>query len=52
MYAFKAVFMLCDITVELKSPKEHYQLLRTPIWEYPKTGGSLFWGPYNKDPTI
>ena len=22
------------------------------IWELPKTGGTLLWGPYNKDPTI
>ena len=23
-----------------------------PKWEFPKIGGTLFWGPYNKDPTI
>ena len=22
------------------------------IRDFPKTGGTLFWGPYNKDPTI
>ena len=22
------------------------------IWDFPKTRGTLFWGPYNKDPTI
>ena len=22
------------------------------IREFPKIGGTLFWGPYNKDPTI
>ena len=22
------------------------------IWEFPKTRGTLFWVPYNKDPTI
>ena len=22
-----------------------------PTWEFPKIGGTLFWGPYNKDPT-
>ena len=21
------------------------------IWEFPKIRGTLFWGPYNKDPT-
>ena len=21
------------------------------IWEFPKIQGTLFWGPYNKDPT-
>ena len=23
-----------------------------PIWEFPEIRGTLFWGPYNKDPTI
>ena len=22
------------------------------IWEFPKIRGTLFWGPYNKDPTL
>ena len=22
------------------------------MWEFPKIWGTLFWGPYNKDPTI
>ena len=22
------------------------------VWEFPKIRGTLFWGPYNKDPTI
>ena len=22
------------------------------IWEFPKIRGALFWGPYDKDPTI
>ena len=22
------------------------------MWELPKIRGTLFWGPYNKDPTI
>ena len=22
------------------------------MWGFPKIGGTLFWGPYNKDPTI
>ena len=22
------------------------------MWEFPKIRGPLFWGPYNKDPTI
>ena len=25
---------------------------RDPTWEFPKIRGTLFWGPYNKDPTI
>ena len=27
-------------------------LLQNLIWEFPKIGGTLVWGPYNKDPTI
>ena len=26
--------------------------LREQTWDFPKTRGTLFWGPYNKDPTI
>ena len=22
------------------------------LWEFPKIGGTLFWGPYSKDPTF
>ena len=22
------------------------------MWELPKVSGTLFWGPYNKEPTI
>ena len=25
---------------------------QTPVWEFPEIRGTLFWGPYNKDPTI
>ena len=28
--------------------KEHSHV----IWEFPKMRGTLFWDPYNKDPTI
>ena len=27
-------------------------LERFLTWEFPKIGGTLFWGPYNKDRTI
>ena len=30
----------------------HFTVLRAPIREYPKIRGTLFGGPYNKDPTI
>ena len=26
--------------------------MKSFIWEFPKIGGTFFWGPYNKDPTI
>ena len=29
-----------------------FVLLSLVIWEFPKIRGTLFWGPYNKDPTI
>ena len=29
-----------------------WSLFGSLIWEFPKIGGTLFWGPYNKDPTI
>ena len=35
---------------------EPYLLSRAALplamWEFPKIGGTLFWRPYNKDPTI
>ena len=27
-------------------------VLKAGIWEFPKIRGTLFWGPYSKDPTI
>ena len=27
-------------------------LVPTALWEFPKIRGTLFWGPYHKDPTI
>ena len=27
-------------------------IIPTPIWEFPKIRGTLFWCPCNKDPTI
>ena len=27
-------------------------ILSSGIWEFPKIWSTLFWGPYNKDPTI
>ena len=27
-------------------------LVLVPDWEFPKIRGTLFWGPYNKHPTI
>ena len=32
------------------NPKPAQQIIL--IWDFPKTRGTLFWGPYNKDPTI
>ena len=30
----------------------HERLSAAFRWEFPKLGGTLFWGPYNKDPII
>ena len=38
-----------DIAILLVSQVK-FQSNRT--WEFPKIGGTLFWGPYNRDPTI
>ena len=27
-------------------------IMKAPIWEFPKIRGTLFGGPYNKEPTI
>ena len=27
-------------------------LVKGVMWDFPKIGGTLSWGPYNKDPTI
>ena len=34
------------------SPEPHNPKARNPKWEFPKIRGTLFGGPYNKDPTI
>ena len=31
---------------------ENLQRLFGATWEFPKTRGTLFWGPYNRGPTI
>ena len=33
-------------------PKESGAPFAGSIWEFPKIRGTLFWGRYNKDPTI
>ena len=34
------------------SKRESSTMLYKSMWEFPKIRGTLFWGPYNKDPTI
>ena len=43
------VFMFPPAALDL-GPKELVLWIR--IWEFPKIRGTLFGGPYNKDPTI
>ena len=38
-----------NLNPELRS---HMTITLSLKWEFPKIGGTLFWGPYNKDPTI
>ena len=33
-------------------PSETNPNPRKSIWEFPKIRGTVFWGPYNKDPTV
>ena len=33
-------------------PRSPLSLAKPFTWEFPKIRGTLFWGPYNKDPTI
>ena len=51
-YPFRVSMPLCkalglESTVQRK-PEPPDSLM----WEFPKVGGTLFWGPYFKDPTI
>ena len=32
-------------------PELSQAFLGLPVWEFPKIRGTLFWGPYNNDPT-
>ena len=44
------------LCAEYKDCDGWMRLLLEDVWiairEFPKIGGTLFWGPYNKDPTI
>ena len=35
-----------------QGPCDRNRVLGYIIWEFPKIWGTLFWGPYNEDPTI
>ena len=41
-----------SIRVPLRVPTKDLQGLGFRVWEFPKIRCTLFWGPYNKDPTI
>ena len=42
-----------DFTCLVASNQTFYPSeIREPIWEFPKIRGTLFWGPYNKDPIV
>ena len=36
----------------LLRPHKGCDMRLSTIWEFPKIRDTLFWGPYNKDPTI
>ena len=36
----------------LENPKKKPWFIQISIWEFPKMRGTLFWGPYKKDPTM
>ena len=35
-----------------RSPTPRTPCRNSPVWEFPKIRSTLFWGPFNKDPTI
>ena len=56
----KAALLQCSIFLDLWSDLYLVLYLKAcgcclacaNMWEFPKIGGTLFWGPYNKGPTI
>ena len=53
LYAGTADF-LSGRSAEIPEPpnRKAYKHSSSPKWELPNIRGTLFWGPYNKDPTI
>ena len=43
--AFSGGLQACSLG--FRSPSDSWHM-----WEFPKIRGTLFWGPYNKDPTV
>ena len=46
MYGFRALTRAPVVRISRRDP------ISGSIREFPKIWGTLFWGPYNKDPTI
>ena len=50
------VQLVNTLHVDTGLEEQSYRICETTngilIWEFPKIRGTLFWGPYNKDPTI
>ena len=53
LITFSTPFLTASLTgLQCEGTREVPQALAIQRWEFPKIWGALFWGPYNKDPTI
>ena len=56
MHYFRRISREFDVALYVSILLLKYELIKrlsdTATWEFPKIRGTLFWSPYNKNPTI